>query len=525
MRWGHWLFIAVLLAVPLVTGAYKVLVLDYRVATILPETEYRVSVDMSLDGNLSRVRSRTFLPMEDHHQRIEELTPASNAAFRFSERHEDGNRVGSWFGTSVADGTAFGYTFRVRLLGQRYRIDPTMEVPETYPPSVTPYLKPTEAIQVDDPEIVAKLEAIGADRGTLIDRIDRIYDFTEALPSRPFSGLTDARTALRLGEASCNGKSRLFVAMARASGIPSRLVGGLILETGSKRTSHQWVEVYAGGYWVPYDPTNGYRAELPPNFLVLYRGDHALFRHTADVNFDYGFTIRSRQVPAARALETFRAFNVWALFERLGIPFALLRTVLMLPIGALIVVVFRNVIGVPTFGTFLPALIAAAAAEPGLLWGLVSICLVMLVVAAARLGLQRFGLLHSPTLAILLAVVVITMLGATLVAERLGIEGLTRITYFPIAVMAIASERFYLALVEQGPKRAGRDLLGTLIVVLSCYLVMNSTAMQVLVSGFPEVLLWVVAANAYLGRWVGVRLLEWMRFREAIASGTDRASA
>jgi hypothetical protein len=42
---------------------------------------------------------------------------------------------------------------------------------------------------------------------------------------------------------------------------------------------------------------------------------------------------------------------------------------------------------------------------------------------------------------------------------------------------------------------------------------MNSTAMQVLVSGFPEVLLLVIAANIYLGRWVGVRLIELWRFR------------
>lgn len=37
----------------------------------------------------------------------------------------------------------------------------------------------------------------------------------------------------------------------------------------------------------------------------------------------------------------------------------------MLPLGALVVVLFRNVIGVPTFGTFLPALIAAAAGGRG----------------------------------------------------------------------------------------------------------------------------------------------------------------
>lgn len=516
------MLMAALLLMPLLTGAYKVLVLDYRVGTVLPETEYRLRVEMSLDGNLSRARSRTFLPISDPHQQVVELTPLSTAAFRFSEERSDGNRVGTWFGTSVPDATTFGYTARIRTAGQRYALAPDLPVPETYPPSLTEYLAPEDAIQVDDPEILAALGEIGADEGTLTARLDRIHTFTSDLETRPFSGLTDALTALRLGEASCNGKSRLFVALARASGIPARLVGGVVLDGGEKRTSHQWVEAYVEGYWVPFDPTNGYRARIPAHYLVLYRGDYALFRHTSDVNFDYGFTVTTRTVPSEAALETFRWFNVWALFERLGIPFTLLRTVLMLPIGALIVVVFRNVIGVPTFGTFLPALIAAAAAEPGLLWGLISIVIVMLVVAASRLVLQRFGLLHSPTLAILLAVVVMTMLGVTFVAERLGIEGLTRISYFPIAVMAIASERFYLALVEQGPGRAARDLGGTLIVVLSCYLFMNSTAMQVLVSGFPEMLLWAIAANVYLGRWIGVRLLEWVRFRGTLPTAEAR---
>jgi hypothetical protein len=47
---------------------------------------------------------------------------------------------------------------------------------------------------------------------------------------------------------------------------------------------------------------------------------------------------------------------------------------------------------------------------------------------------------------------------------------------------------------------------------------MNSIAMQVLVSGFPEFLLWAIAANVYLGRWVGVRVVEFMRFK-AVAAG------
>lgn len=523
--WARRILIAALLVVPMLTAGYKVFVLNYRLADILPDTHYRVTVEMSLDGDSREVNARTYLPESDSRQEILDFQSESVTAFRFAEKDEDGNRIATWFGSAVPDDTNFRFTYTARISGVRYLLDEGVALPEEYPGSLGEYLGPEPEVQVDDPEIAATLTRIGADVGSVTDRLRRVYGFTESLGSRPFSGTTDALTALRLNEASCNGRSRLATALLRASGIPTRLVGGLVLETGRKRTSHQWYESYVGGNWVPFDPTNHHFAELPPNYIVLYRGDLALFRHTADINFDYAFEIETLQVPAARTLESFQMFNVWAMFDRLGLPFSLLRTVLMLPIGALLVVVFRNVIGVPTFGTFLPALIAAAAGETGLLWGLVSIVIVLLTVAVARLALTKLKLLHSPTLAILLAIVVFTMLATAMVAENLGVMRLTRITYFPIAVMAIAAERFYLALAEQGPKKAFNMLGGSLLVVLCCYLVMNSIAVQVLVSGFTELLLWVIAADIYLGRWVGVRVLEVLRFRPLIvpAGGTNAA--
>ena len=345
--------------------------------------------------------------MEDSRQRIVSLTPDSTTSFRFAESGERDNRVGSWVGSEVADDTSVGYTAVVRLMGRRFELGPEIEVPKEYGPAFTQYLKAEEAVQSESAEVVAAMKRANGDTGGARDRIRRMFDAAASLKFRPFSGTTDALTALRLGEASCNGKSRLLVAMLRAAGIPARLVGGVVLEPGKKRTSHQWVEAYTGGHWVPFDATNRHFAELPATYLVLYRGDETLFRHTSDTNFDYGFEIARRQVPAERTLATFAAFNVWALFDRLGLPFSLLQTVLMLPFGALIVVLFRNVVGVPTFGTFLPALIAAAAGETGLLWGIVAITVVMLGVVGIRAALNRYGLLMSPTLAILLAGVVV----------------------------------------------------------------------------------------------------------------------
>ncbi|MFZ6180994.1 7TM domain-containing protein [Nannocystis pusilla] len=505
--------LAILLLIPTGAFIYKVTVLNYRITNILPQTEYRVGLRMTLDGGEGRVRVATYAPADDVRQTIREESQSAPQVFHHTFESEGLNRQAIWLGAPVPDGSEIRYEFSALLSAVHFSIAPDLAVPESYPQSVREHLQPTEDIQVDAPEVRERLRAIGADRGPLGERIQRIYGDTDSLGFRTFKGTTDALTALRLGEASCNGKSRLFVALARATGIPARLVGGLVLEPGSKRTSHQWVEVYIAGHWVPFDPTNHHYAALPSHYLTLYRGDEVLFRHTGEINFDYMFTTRERLVPSPEARASFSAFNVWDLFARLHLPFSLLQTVLMLPIGALVVVLFRNVIGVPTFGTFLPALIAASMGATGLVWGMVSLVIVTCSVVSARLGLQRLQLLHSPTLAILLTVVVLSMLGTSLVADHLDLEELARVAHFPIAVMAIVSENLYLVLAEKGVREGMKHFWGTLMVVLACYLVMNSMAMQVLVIGFPEVLLLVIAANIYLGRWVGVRLIELWRFR------------
>jgi len=511
------LTLAFFLLAPALLISYKIFVIEYSLGKILPRREYIVTLEMQLDGHDGRAKVSTYVPRSDENQVITETRSSEATNMQVKVENTGGNRVSIWSGASVPDKENIRYSFTVMPRGRSYQIDPAIKVPKRYPAALAPSLASTKEIQVDDPEIAQTLKRIGADRGPLLHRLEAIFEITSALPIRPFKGTTDALTALRLGEASCNGKSRLFVALARATGIPARLVGGLIMNTGKKRISHQWVEAYVAGHWVPFGPTNGHFAEIPERYLVLYRGDKSLFTHSSDINFDYHFLIRSKMVPAPEARTAFGAFNLWALFDRLNMPFGLLQTILMLPVGALIVVFFRNVIGMPTYGTFLPALIAAAAKGTGLGWGMLSVVIIIGIVSIARWLMQRLQLLHSPSLAILLTAVVSTMLLSSLVAEKLGLSQLARVSFFPIAVMAIAAERFYLSLAERGIGDALSMLVGTLVVVVACYVVMNSLALQILVSGFPEVLGFVVAANLYLGRWVGLRVSEYRRFQQLLA--------
>ena len=58
------LTLLVLVVAPLCLAAYKIALLDYRLAEVLPQTERRVNVRMSLDGNFGQVSARTFGPVD-----------------------------------------------------------------------------------------------------------------------------------------------------------------------------------------------------------------------------------------------------------------------------------------------------------------------------------------------------------------------------------------------------------------------------------------------------------------------------
>jgi len=520
----------ILVLFPLGTMAYKLFVLDYPLTGLVPTMTYRVSLSMQVDGHGEDIQIATFLPSSDLRQTVTD-EEHNSGPFAFSVLADGGNRRAEWTAEGVRGQNTVVYSYTVHGRHVRYELPADLAIPNTYPPEISDYLQAAPGIQVEDPLIAARLQQLFPEGDPdLITALTRIHrHLQDTFENRDFSGYTDALTALKLGEASCNGKSRLFVAMARALNIPARLVGGLILEQGVKRVTHQWVEVYVNGHWVPFDAVNDWFAEIPAHYLTLYYGDLVLFKHTSAVNFQYFFKTNKRLVPRHEVMETlddspFNVLNFYAVFERVGISQNLLKIILMLPFGALVTVIFRNVIGVETFGTFLPALIAAAARETGLFWGALGFALIIMVSAIVRKGLEWLHLLHSPKMAIMLTIVIVIMLGSTVFAVNAGLYEFAHITLFPIAILAITAERFALIETEQGLPKALRIMMVTLMVMAACYVVMDSQFLQSLVLAFPELLLVLIAMNLWLGKWMGIRVLEFIRFRRLIFGAAREAA-
>jgi hypothetical protein len=122
------------------------------------------------------------------------------------------------------------------------------------------YLGPEAFIESDAPEILAEAQTAAADAVGPRARAERLVRHVNALiEKKPTVSLPSAREVLRTRVGDCNEHTVLYVAMARALGIPSRIAVGLVYLHGAFYY-HAWPEVYLEGpagraLWLPVDPT------------------------------------------------------------------------------------------------------------------------------------------------------------------------------------------------------------------------------------------------------------------------------
>jgi len=514
------LLIIFLMTIMTVIIILKVSVFNYTFDSIIPRSGYRVHTWMTFTGNGDDLLVKTYLPINGKRQTVSNeqmVSPEMEFRRNISTLHSSGE----WTRYKADGPQRIDIYYDVRISPIIYEIDPLLTIEQNKDESLDEYLAGTEFIQVNDPFIKDLALELAGDNIYLLTVLEKFYDYVYKMGSSPFKGTTDAVTAAKLGEASCNGKSRLFISLTRQLGIPSRLVGGLILNNGSKKTSHQWIEVFISGHWVPFDALNGHFASLPQNYLSLYKGDEALFRHSRNIAFDYRFDIRKKTISNDRLTyylgeRSFNIYNIFAAFFNINISFHILQFLLVIPLGVLVVTIFRNVIGLNTFGTFLPALMAMSIESTGLIPGLLVFFFVIILTVLVRYPLEKLGLLHTPKLAIMMIVVIFSLLAIAVLSNLPFLEfipSLNSASLFPIAILTITSERFALTLSEEGTKKTSIIMIQTLIVMTFCYIVISSIALQALMISFPELLLAVISMNLWLGSWTGIRIIELFRFR------------
>lgn len=133
------------------------------------------------------------------------------------------------------------------------------------------HLASVDGIEAASPAIVAMAQQVGAGKEAGPELAQALADWTAHYLEDTVDDSGSALAALEKKKGNCQSHAKLYTALARASGIATRFVSGLVSQDGKGFLYHSWAESWLDGRWVAVDPTFG---QLPadPTHLALLEG-------------------------------------------------------------------------------------------------------------------------------------------------------------------------------------------------------------------------------------------------------------
>ena len=310
---------------------------------------------------------------------------------------------------------------------------------------------------------------------------------------------------------------QLAVDILAFQGIAAMPVRGLLLKDRQRnRSAKRILLVYLDESWQAFDP-GAAEPIAKDEFLPFQRGDESLFEVEGGENSRLEFSmIKVQRAKFLNAVEDARNhrsvlidFSIYSLPVEQQSTFKLL---LLIPLGALVVVILRNLVGIRTSGTFMPILIALTFLQTTLLTGLVLFLIVVSLGLLLRSYLTNLNLLLVPRIASVLVFVIIIYAAIGIVSHKLGLEWGMAVTFFPMIILAWTIERMSILWDEEGPREVFIQGGGSLLTASIAYVVMSNELVADSIFLYPEALLIVLAVIIAIGSYSGYRLSDLRRF-------------
>ncbi|MBU1018604.1 MAG: 7TM domain-containing protein [Patescibacteria group bacterium] len=226
-----------------------------------------------------------------------------------------------------------------------------------------------------------------------------------------------------------------------------------------------------------------------------------------------GVTYRIVDSPVNIGVANFMSYFVNYMLEK-GVPSNSLKLVLMLPVIIMMVAFLKQVVGLETLGVYIPSILALSFIALGLKFGLFILFVILFFGTLSRLILKRYRLLYIPRMAIVLTITSIVILVMLLMGAFLNVTQMVSISIFPMLIMSTLVERFISIQTGKGLKSALIIIFEVTLVAVICYFVAEWSSLKTLMLGHPELIFACLAFNVVLGRWAGLRVMEYFRFRE-----------
>ena len=204
-----------------------------------------------------------------------------------------------------------------------------------------------------------------------------------------------------------------------------------------------------------------------------------------------------------------------------GISLQDIWIILSLSLIATIVVISRQVIGLKTIGIYTPTLLAISLLMTGLAVGAIYFVVIFLVSILVRMLTRRIKIFYMPKLALLIITVSLTIFAMMSFAAYGNYMALINHSILPIVIMVMLSEKFLSIHFEFNKKQAWYVSFETILLSVLAYFIVSWQVLRLFILAYPELILLTIPLNFLLGKWTGLRLLEYNRFSQVIHKEMD----
>lgn len=419
------------------------------------------------------------------------------------------------------------YSSRVDLKNLSYKRLPK-DYTEKYPKGLLKYLKVPNLLQEDLDAITLLESAIlegSEDKTTLIQKI---YYYIEEEIQRNTEIKTIHET-LNTGKGSPLIKAKLFNILARKNNVPSRIIVMVRMPELNKSKVEAKLrftfanEVFLDNKWIPIDTNRGYFAKRPDNFMVIHRNYEEVEKLISKKKVSFSIQAERARInrynKAEFKKEVIKSDSIFSKISLYRLPLPLqtmFTTILLIPIGALVLSLARNIIGIPTFGIFTPILLTLFFKETSFGFGMLFFSIIVLMGILERYVLDKFHLLAVPRLSIILTLIIILMISYSFYTNDMTTISQKHLAFFPIVIVTTIIERLSIQLAEEGVLNTFKTLLGTLVIVVLVYSLYFISPLEMFMFTNPELLFTIIGLLILVGKYKGYRISEFIRFRDLV---------
>lgn len=193
--------------------------------------------------------------------------------------------------------------------------------------------------------------------------------------------------------------------------------------------------------------------DLKDMYLLQKDDVHVLFDKT---NTDFSDILSHSEVEYIQIDERIDRFEGWNVLSFLvsrliqnGVSMTMLSFILVLPLLAFLVTIFRQVIGISTLGIVLPVILPVVFMSIGLANSLIILVYLLLVAIVSRVLVKKLNLLYVPRTAMILGITVLSIIFLLAAFSYFGLTMLNSLSVLPFLILLFVVDRFLLSTAQE----------------------------------------------------------------------------